>query len=128
MKSNVTQFAYLLDDITKDVTDSTVLSDRLRSFVTLASRYNMLYKLDSLLDEYLRIVRKRKGLVHVLVRSAKELSKAQQKEIQTIIPKQSDIDFQRDPSLQYGIQISVDDTVFDSSLSGRLTRLQRLFS
>lgn len=127
MKSNITQFALLLDDITKDVEDDSVLSARLRDFVQLASRLDILYRSERLMKEYASVVRKRLGLQYIRVVSAGELSDSQQQEIRQLCPETSDIEFVLDPSLKYGIQIMIDDMILDSSLTGRLQRLERSF-
>jgi len=127
MKITVPQIAFLLDDITKDVSDPDVLSSRLRDFVQLASRYDLLYRADVIFHEYARVVRRRLGLKHIRIYSATTLPEAQQRQLRLLFPNESDIEFLLDPTLKYGIRMMIDDTVLDSSLAGRLWRLERSF-
>lgn len=125
MKRSLSTFARLLDDITRDAPQAE-RETRLSDFVELAARHGILHRMNAIFDEYKRIVRTREQLLHVLVRSAHELSEQEQQRFQKHMPKNVDLEFVRDASLKYGVQIQVHDILIESSLAGRLHRLSRV--
>lgn len=99
-----------------------------KNFVSLLARNGRLYALGSIVTAYISLAAARQGAVTASVISAKDLSATQMSALETALSQahgnKVSIDLTVDPSLIGGMIVKVGSRMIDSSLRGKLQRLQ----
>ena len=99
-----------------------------RRFVGLVARNGRLYALASMIDAFLRVLAQRRGEVQANVVSAKPLSAAQSEALSTAMHQtmggKVTVEASVDPALLGGLVVRVGSRMVDTSLRGKLQRLQ----
>ncbi|UFT98947.1 F0F1 ATP synthase subunit delta [Radiobacillus kanasensis] len=82
------------------------------------------------ISHFIQLANEQKGIAEAKVYSVRELSIDEQEEISKVFAKKLNINVLKienivDPSIIGGIKIRVGNTIYDGSISGKLTRLER---
>lgn len=123
MKITADHLGTLLDAITKD-SSGDELSSKISGFVALVAKHGMLHRLPSIEESFSVASRKRRGVRHAVIESARELSEKERSSIEKQLGDGCETEYRITPSVQHGVRITVDGKRVDSTLAGRLQRLR----
>lgn len=100
----------------------------LDNFMAVLKENNALHLFEQVIAEFHKFELEKKGIKEVTVKSAKPLSKSNEKEIiesmNKIVNSKIELKKQIDESLIGGVLVSVDDTVIDASVKNQLEQLK----
>jgi F-type H+-transporting ATPase subunit delta len=104
------------------------VDDLTRRFILVVADNRRLFALPRMIDGYLEELARRRGEVTAKVSAARKLDKEQLKSLQQAIDKvvggKAKIEMKVDPTLLGGLVVRVGSRMIDSSLKGKLDRLQ----
>jgi F0F1-type ATP synthase delta subunit len=131
MKYSVHDYAKALDEAIADSAAEPVAKKEavVKNFLALIRRNNDESRLKKILDEAARLARGRsRGQVgamrQVTIQSARALSKAQEKMLQSFLHDEDVVEYEIDPELVAGVKIIVNDEMqFDGTMKAKLDTL-----
>ncbi|MEO5922685.1 MAG: ATP synthase F1 subunit delta [Bryobacteraceae bacterium] len=104
------------------------LPDKVTNFVNVLIDHRRVKDLKHIVDAFEQLLDERLGYIGAVVRSAKELTGAQQASIETQVSrvsgKKAKVKFITDSSMIGGVVARVGSTVYDGSVRGQLERLR----
>ena len=104
-------------------------SSTLKKFLGFITLKNRLFFLDKIIESFLNLVSKIKGVLQAKLISSKKLSTEEQNKIQNELSEnfksKINIDYEYDPSLIAGLIMQVGSVMIDSSIKTKLKKLER---
>tara|TARA_B100000686_G_C16254057_1_gene695904 strand:+ start:61 stop:618 length:558 start_codon:yes stop_codon:yes gene_type:complete len=104
-------------------------SEILKKFLGFVAIKNRLFFLSKIIESFLNLVSNNKGELKAKLISSKQLSKEEQKKIQSELSKDFksslNIDYKYDPDLIAGIIIQVGSVMVDTSIKTKLKKLEK---
>lgn len=127
MKYSVNDYAKALDEAIADAVGQPVVKKEaiVKNFLALIRRNNDEPRLKKILDKAARFARGRGlGLRHVIVQSARPLTKAQEKTLAGFVRAEDVVEYEVDPELVAGVKLVVNDEMqFDGTMKAKLDSL-----
>lgn len=121
------QYEEILYDVLRDL-EGTKLKSAVHEFVMLLANDHKLTHADHIISEFVRIAKKKQGVVELTITSARTLSEQVKKTITRIFGDNVELTEQVDPSLIGGFVARTTDMIMDVSVKGRLKKLQLFLS
>ena len=116
--------------VLKEISKIMNFNKTLENFLQFVIKKRRIYFLDKILEKFINLNLKRKGIVNAVLISSKDLSQGEKNKINQEISKsvKSSIDFNYkvDKSLISGIKIQLGSLLIDTSVSNKLKRLKQL--
>lgn len=104
------------------------MSQQVRNFIAVLINHDRMEAFDEILNDFHHEMNVRLNIAEVLVTSARKLDESERKLLEDkaarITGSAISAKFREDPSLIGGVIIKVGSTVYDDSVSGRLSRLK----
>ena len=104
-------------------------SSTLKKFLGFITLKNRLFFLDKIIESFLNLVSKIKGVLQAKLISSKKLSTEEQNKIQNELSEdfksKINIDYEYDPSLIAGLIMQVGSVMIDTSIKTKLKKLER---
>jgi len=126
-KLTATQYARILHQTTEGLDEKTTTSV-ISLFVELLHKHRALRKVADIVRSFELIAKKASGVKQLSVTSARELSKETKKGITKRFGETSEITSAVDESLIGGIIVRDENIIFDASVSGQLSKLEKQLS
>jgi len=126
-KQQYKQYARALYEVTKDISPKE-LDIVLDAFVVLLSRNNILKKSSLILKEFEHIAKKEAGEVSIKIISARALQKKTIEKISHAFGNTTSIETEIDKSVIGGVQVYMEDKIFDASIRSHLQQLKQTLS
>ncbi len=121
------QYEEILYDVLRDL-EGAKLKSAVHEFVMLLANDHKLTHADHIISEFVRIAKKKQGVVELTITSARALSDQVKKTITRIFGDNVELTEQVDPSLIGGFVARTTDMIMDVSIKGRLKKLQLFLS
>lgn len=104
------------------------LAPQVRNFVAVLLQHNRMHAFEEILGEFRQEMNGRLGISEVEITTARPLGMGERKElieqVGDLVHGKVDATFREDSSLIGGVIVRVGSTVYDGSVSGRLSRLE----
>ncbi len=126
-KQSNLQFAKALYEITKDAPEAKI-PEIIKEFFVVLQKNNKLKKIDYIVDEYIKYAKKQSGIKTIEIETAQPITDNTIDKIKKIFGEQSEISQKINKSLLGGARITVDDMIYDGSLTAQLQKLKHLIS
>ena len=123
-KRTIKQYASALYEITKEKSGKS-LDEILDAFIELLVKDRKLKKVDRIIIEFERIVKKEKGIVEIEVISARKLGQDLKKKINKVFDGKAEMKESLDKKLIGGVVVKTEDAILDGSLRTQLRLLER---
>lgn len=121
------QYEEILYDVLRDL-GGTKLKSAVHEFVMLLANDHKLTHADHIITEFVRIVKKKEGVVELTITSARPLEPATKKNITRVFGGTVELTEEVDESLIGGFIAKTRDMIMDVSIKGRLNQLKLFLS
>lgn len=118
------QFAQALFEVTKDLKGEK-MSEAIKKFVLLLARQHKLKRVEQIIVEYEKRVKKENGEVEIEIKSARKLEKTLIEKIGDVFGRKVETKEDVDASLLGGIVVKTGDKILDGSIKTQINQLKQ---
>ena len=105
------------------------LNKTLSNFLLLIIQKRRIFYLDKILEKFIKLSSKKKGIIDAILISSKELSQSEKdlinKEVSNAVKSNLEFSFKLDKKLISGVKIQVGSLLIDTSLSNKLRKTKQ---
>lgn len=122
-KQSNRQYAEALYELTEGLSGN-ALNETLEQFAALLARRQKIKQADKILAEYVRVAKKRAGVLEINIQTARPVDKVALEKIKSAFGKKVEATATTNSDLLGGVVIRTDDKILDGSIKTQLSNLK----